>query len=201
MVNQMIRENFTNTGGGALVCVRTDENVEYACPTGATIDPNADPNVDDGHTITIRAADAMIDEEFIDRCIGFACIFPNNEFEGDNPDEDRFIGDRTILIGTNYEFHFEADEPAETVIWSSDQDDNGWEVMNGEGRYLNLTPVAMQEILHALGAPDGIHITNQTIVEGSVLGLESADWRDYGNNPETFWTDTETGAVTYIYTD
>ena len=61
-LNLAIKQDFEDTGGGALVCEKPGGSIDHdhVCPTGN----EHDPTLDDGHTITIRVADVATDTEF-----------------------------------------------------------------------------------------------------------------------------------------
>ena len=182
-LNLAMKQAFDEPGKiGALVCEKTtDPDVEHdhVCPTGN----EHNPNLDDGHIITIRVADPETDEEFEENCKpnSLACIFPDDEFEGDEPEVDRFIGDRTVLITMGQGLKFETLPELSTVVWTNDPDRHGDEARDKDGNltgFFYVDKAAMHELWHALGAPDGDDTSNPAQFDGSLSGWDIDVWNE-----------------------
>ena len=182
-LNLAMKQAFDEPGKiGALVCEKTtDPDVEHdhVCPTGN----EHNPNLDDGHIITIRVADPETDEEFEENCKpnSLACIFPDDEFEGDEPEVDRFIGDRTMLITMGQGLKFETLPELSTVVWTNDPDRHGDEARDKDGNltgFFYVDKAAMHELWHALGAPDGDDTSNPAQFDGSLSGWDIDVWNE-----------------------
>ena len=172
-LNLAIKENFEH-GGGALVCERTDDDVDHRCPH-TNPDEDIDPTIDDGYSITIKVMDA--DGNFTDKCgDALACVFPTNEVVGEN-----FIGNRTILIASDAKLQFKKYGPQETVHWTNDPKLHGESLKNAageeiEGGYFYLPKLIMHELLHALGVPDGKQFERPHHDEGDLLNFSKTNW-------------------------
>ena len=181
-LNLAMKQEFDEPGKlGALVCEKTtDPDVEHdhVCPTGN----EHNPNLDDGHIVTIRVAGPETDEEFEENCLprALACIFPDDEFEGDEPD-DRFIGDRTMLFTMGQGFQFEENPGLSTVEWTNDPHEHGKPTRDAEGNpqgYFYIDKTAMHEFLHVIGVPDGDDTDNPEQFNDTLLGWDSDVWNE-----------------------
>ena len=147
-LNLAIKQDFEDTGGGALVCEKPGGSIDHdhVCPTGN----EHDPTLDDGHIITIRVADAATDREFEENCLSdaLACVFPDDEFEGE--EGDRFIGDRTMLITMGQGHQFEDYPRLSSVAWTNDPDYHGEELPGG-GTGFYIDKLLIHELGHAAG--------------------------------------------------
>ena len=175
-LNQAMKDEFNEPNKiGALVCEKTaDPHIQHdhVCPTGN----EHNPNLDDGHEITIKVTSPS-SSEFIDNCIdtSLACIFPTDEFEGEDPEEDKFIGDRTILFTMGQNFQFSHGDGS-IVKWTNDPYLHGDE-RRGTG-FFYIDKTAMHEFLHTIGVPDGDQTDNPDLYDDTLMGWDKDVWNE-----------------------
>ena len=175
-LNQAMKDEFNEPSKiGALVCEKTNDphmEHDHLCPTGN----EHNPNLDDGHVITIKVTSPNA-KEFRDNCMAtaLACIFPTDEFVGDDPEEDKFIGDRTVLFTMGQNFQFSHGDGS-TVKWTNDPELHGIE-RRGIGLFY-IDKTAMHEFLHTIGAPDGDQTDTPELFDNTLMGWDRDVWNE-----------------------
>ena len=151
-----------------MVCERTDDAVDHACPTHDT----DDPTIDDGHDITIKVVDGRTTTE----CgKSLACVTDEGEYGS-------FIGNRTMIIKTHMEFQFFKTGPQELVTYTLYPHLHGRKVEGKERhRYFYIQKLIIHELPHLLGAPDthnADYVDNPDDHEDELMHFQPSDWND-----------------------